>query len=374
MAEDERDLRERLRALDTVAPHPAPVDDAVWRGRILRRRRVALAGAGVAAGVVLVAGLAVLLPSHGSTISSAASSGRHPTYTVTVRAPGPHAQAGLVASGTINGQSWGVVVDSPDAGQQNIRFEGSAFGDAQAVESGPALRADSAVPVSFGPPFGSIGSSPAAIEGNPQVQYGAVRGDVSYLKVRLDNGAVLTLHPATVYGIRAVAFAAPENATIASVTAYARGGEIATAIPFRYSDGPSYFGVWLAPGQHENLLASRLIGSGLVKGQAWSVTAYTGPWGTCLVASVGGPGGVGCATAAAARPSTRVLFSTFGAQPVTCGIAAPNVVRIAVTRSASGTTEIRPVMVGSQKFFAFPKALSWRAYDASGAVVASSGS
>jgi hypothetical protein len=301
---------------------------------------------------------------------------------VTVRAPGPHAPAGLIASGTINGQNWDVVVDKPGthragAGQQNIRFEGSAFGDAQAVESVPALRADSAVPVAFDPPFGAIGSSAAGRQGNPQVQYGAVRADISVVKVRLGNGTVLTLRPVTVYGTRAVAFAAPESATIADVSAYSPDGEIAAAIPFSYQDGPAYFGTWLKPGQDGNPRASYLIGSGRFEGQAWSATAYRGPWGICLTASAAGPGGAGCVTATS-QPSTRVLFSTTGYQAVTCGIAAQAVVRLAVNRPEGAAIDVRPVVVGNQKFFAFPmnpgtKALSWTAYDSSGAVVASSG-
>src|SRR5260370_39236113 len=46
-----------------------------------------------------------------------------------------HAPAGLIASGTINGQAWKVAADQPGThragpGQQNILFPGSVFGDA----------------------------------------------------------------------------------------------------------------------------------------------------------------------------------------------------------------------------------------------------
>ena len=313
---------------------------------------------------------------------------------MTVEGPGPDAPVGLIASGTIDGRAWQVVVDQPGThgagpGRQNIRPMGAVFGDARQVVSVPSLRASSAVPVDFGWPFGAIGSSADAIKGHPQVQYGAVRADVSYVKVELGNGAVLTLHPASVYGTRAVAFAAPEDATITAVTAYSDRGEIATAVPFKYQLGPAYFGVWLSPGQPGNPRASYQVGGGTFEGQAWSATAHTGPWGTCLTASSGGAGGAGgaeggaggiggagCVTAGSG-PGTRILFTTIGARGVACGIAAPSVARLVVHRPDGSSVQVRPVTVAGQKFFAFATSpgsqpLTWTAYDGSGGVVASS--
>ena len=119
------------------------------------------------------------------------------------------------------------------------------------------------------------------IIGPVQVMYGAVPADVTYVAVRLGNGAVLTLHPAAVYGVRAVAFAVPVGAGIVDATAYSQQGEIAAAIPFNDSNGRAYFGLWLTPGQHGLARASGRIGSGTANGTAWSVTAYLGPWGIC---------------------------------------------------------------------------------------------
>jgi hypothetical protein len=381
--DDERGLRERLdRAFTTIVPAPAPVERAVRRGKRIRVRRRAAAAAGVAAVVAAgVFGISALAhqsatPAPATTPSPVTSPGGH---TVTVQQPSPHAAAGLIASGTIDGQDWKVVADQPGThragpGRQNIRFQGSVFGDAQSVEVVPALHADSAVPVAFGAPFGGIGNSPAAVKGSPQVQYGAVRADVSYVTVKLGNGTMLTLHPATVYGTRAIAFAVPEDLTIVSVTAYSRGGEIATAIPFNYQLGPAYFGVWLSPGQAGNLRASYPAGAGTFEGAAWSATAHTGPWGVCLTASSGGIGGAGCATATG--PATGILFNTIGFRSVACGVAAPSVVRLVVHRPDGSSVQVRPVTAGDQKVFAFamsrpgPHALSWTAYDRSGAVVA----
>jgi hypothetical protein len=53
------------------------------------------------------------------------------------------------------------------------------------------------------------------------------------------------------------------------------------------------------------------------------------------------------------------------------------VTRLVVTRPDGSTTQVRPVQVGGQKFFAFAmsaghKKVRWAAYDSSGDLVASS--
>ena len=125
--DDERDLRERLEAVfEAMSPHPAPVDDAIRGGRVIkRRRRMALA---VGAGVVAVAG-AVAVPSLVHQTASPAPAAPVKSYTVTVQAPGPGAQPGLISSGTINGQRWSIRADRPGTGgaqpgQQNIIVTG----------------------------------------------------------------------------------------------------------------------------------------------------------------------------------------------------------------------------------------------------------
>ena len=125
--------------------------------------------------------------------------------------------------------------------------------------------------------------------GHVQVQYGAVRADVTYVAVRLGNGTVLILHPVAVYGVRAVAFAVPVGAGIADATAYSRHGEIAAAIPFNAPGGVAAFGLWLTPGQHGLARASGRIGSGTANGRAWSVTAYLGPWASATRSPQPGP-------------------------------------------------------------------------------------
>jgi Sigma-70 region 2 len=196
------------------------------------------------------------------------------------------------------------------------------------------------------------------------------------IKVRLGTGSTLTLHPATVWGVRMVAFAIPIGAPVVSATAYSGRGEIATAIPFNAADGMAFFGTWLRPGQHGLARASGRIGSGSYLGRAWSATAYLGPWGVCLVGQAG-TGTSSCMHAiSAAGLGTGVMFWTDGVPAVAVGSAGQSVARIMVTSPDGKTMQMRLVMVGGIKFFAFPfgkgpKPWKWTAYDGSGHVIAS---
>ena len=367
--DDQRDLYQRLDgAVEAITPRPAPVDGVMRRGRVIRWRRRAVAVAGVAA---VVAAGAVAVPSirHAATENPATA-----RYAVTVRPPGPHSPAGLIASGTINGKHWELTASRPGTGgvghgRERVRVTGPAFGGAGAVaESAAFSPPDPAYPVMF---------SAYSMEPN-QVQYGAVGANVSSIKVRLGNGTVLTLHPARVYGARVVAFAIPVGAPVLSATAYSPQGEIATAIPFNYPGGSATFGIWLRPGQHGLARASGLVGSGSYLGDTWSATAYVGPWGACLYEKTGGGGSAGTCTdiASAAELGTSVQGWTAGVPAVAGGSADRPVVRIAVTAPDGTTTQVHPVAVGGIKFFAFPfgkgpKHWKWAAYDGSGHVVAS---
>jgi hypothetical protein len=372
---DERALHERLdRALETIAPRPAPVEDAVRRGKAIRRRRRWLgAAAATVACAGLVAGLVVLVSARPpeKTRSYASQATGNPTVTA------PDASSGVIASGTIDGRSWRLDARAPgthgvSAEQEIVGISGPGWGDVGMYQAVPALHAPSAVPVTF-----SGISSPEA-----QAQYGAIRADVSYVTVGLSDGGVLTVHPVTLFGVRVVGFAVPASQTITEATAYSRDGEIAVAIPFNDPGGMAYFGNWLRPGQQAGPRGSRLIGSGTfttpapLGRQPWSATAYTGPWGVCVKAGFGGITKVSCVTDTS-RPGTRLLFATIGAWQVNCGVATPAVTRIVVHRPDGSSAQVRPVMVAHQKFFAFgvsrgAGALSWTAYDGSGAVVASS--
>jgi hypothetical protein len=364
---DERDLYQRLdRTVEAITPRAAPVDGAMRRGRRIRLRRRAAIAAGVA--MVVAAGI-VAVPSLRHAASEGPAGARY-----TVRPPGPHSPPGLIATGTINGKSWQLVAGRPGTdgaspGYQSVQVSGSLFGRERPPRITPAtLRPDRTAPVSFTqdglPPF--------------QVQFGAVGANVSHVAVRLGDGTVLTLHPARVYGVRAVAFAIPFGVEVTSATASSRQGVIATAIPFNEPGGPAYFGSWLGPGQHGLARASGRIGSGSYQGGAWSAAAYVGPWGACVQAKSAGPGESSCVdTTSVSALGTKVMFLTADTPSVAFGSAAASVTRIVVTAPDGKTTQVHPVTVGGAKFFAFPlgqgpKPWKWTAYDGSGGVVASS--
>lgn len=372
---DERELHERLnRALEVIEAHPAPIDDAIRRGRVIRGRRRRGAMAGAAAGVMacagLVAGLVVLLSPHGYTTEAEASGGR-PGYTVTVRPPGPHAPAGLIASGTVNGKRWALTADKPGSSgvgpDQQFFASGAAFGSAGPAYTGPPLNGGDLYPVNF-----------IVLTGGPtQVQFGAVRADVSYVTVKLGNGTVLTLHPVKVYGGRAVAFAVPLGAPVIDAIGHLTSGSSQAAIPFNEPGGISVFGLWQGNGEFGPQPASGRIGSGTFAGHAWSATVYQGPWGVCVIAGGGGIRAIDCDPATGATLGTSVMFWTGGTPAVASGSAAASVVRVVVTQPGGKTTRVPLVTVGDGKFFAFPmnpghRAWKWTAYDASGGIVASS--
>ncbi len=361
--DDERDLHVRLEAaFEAITPRPAPIDGAVRRGRAIRGWRRAALAAGAAA-VVAIGVFAV--PSLLHRPAAPGPAAPVSTYTVTVQAPGPHSPPGLIALGTINGQGWQFIAakpgSAPGRGAQFFTTLGPAFAGEATSMLGSALAVYGAAPVSFL----NLTCGPV------QIQYGAVRADVTYVAVRLDNGTVLTLHPVAVYGVRAVAFAIPVGAGIAEVTAYSRHGEIAAAIPFNDSSGTADFGVWLKPGQHGLARASGRIGSGTFHSSAWSATAYLGPWGICIRF----PAGVACVPAGSSVDSGATIL-TNGELSVAAGGAPASTALVIVNQPDGTRTTVRPVAVGGQRLFAFqlrtgPNRLSWTDYDSSGAVVGS---
>jgi hypothetical protein len=365
--DDERDLHGQLEAaFEAITPRPAPIEAAARRGRAIKvGRRVAVAAG--AAVVVAIGALAVpTLLHHSAAPAPTAPIGR---YTATVQAPGPHSVPGLIASGTIDGKRWQITEAKPVSGGPpgsvpSVTTSGPAFGGNAA--SAPAVAVDSGAPVFFD----------GLTAGNVQVQFGTVRASVTYIAVRLDNGTVLILHPVTVYGLRAVAFAVPVGAEVLDATAYSRHGEIAAAIPFNAPGGVAAFGVWLTPGQHGLARASGRIGSGTANGIAWSVTAFLGPWGICIQAPATGITSAYCVPALSDLDVNSGTTSMTGdGLAVAAGHAPASTAWVMVSQPGAPTTKVWPVTVGGQKLFAFPllagpEGVSWTAYDNSGHVVA----
>lgn len=370
--DDERDLREHLdRAFETITPHPAPIDDTVGRGRTIRLRRRVVAAAGVAV-VAVIGAVAAFGPPSLHRLVSPPPATRVNHDTVTVQPPGPHSVTGLIASGTVNGKSWQIAATDPAtdglaSGEQAFVAFGTAFGPSAVTGTGAALGAYSSGPVTF-----------AGFTSGPiQVQYGAVQADVSYVRVRLGDGTVLTLHPVTVYGVRAVAFAAPVSAGVTNATAYSRHGEIAAAIPFNDPGDMAFFGTWLKPGQRGPARASGVLFSGQVSGHSARISAYQGPWGICIKVS-GGADMVSCGVVVAAAQDANVACWTSGTASYFVAETSAPVTRVVLTVPGEHTVQVKPARVGGRKLYAFAFAspgtgenLSWKAYDSSGAVVSS---
>jgi hypothetical protein len=361
-------LHDRLDdAFSVITPTPAPVDAAMHEGRRIRWRRRALAAASVAVAasvtVAVVAAAVVVPPAAEFRQPSPAPSTGPGQYTVTVQPPGPHSPAGLIASGTVNGKPWQVsLVRESFHGTLSLPLidtTGAAFGSHTGKVGGfpSQMRVTAPIVFRYDWDFGA----PA------QEQYGVVRADVAYAKVRFGNGTVLTLHPVTIYGMRSVAFAAPMGVPIVDVTAYSSSGEIATSIPLVLPGNAAYFGNWLTPGQQVPARVSDVIASGENPGGPWWAAIYIGPWGTCAYDA-----GLYCQTP---KPMPIAVLTKAGWPPASVIAAvAPSVARLVLSLHA-WTRQVKPVVIGGQRFIIcrnvpnIPDVIHWTAYDAAGKVI-----
>jgi hypothetical protein len=331
-----------------------------------RRRVAALAGS-----VAVIAGAIACVPvlAHHQALPSPVNS----HIRVTVNPPGPHSPVGTIASGLIGTKPWDLRVESP--GTKNCVITGTSLENFQCSADLPT--ADAADPISFG---GMSGSGNANGSGKETffVSFGAVRADVTSARVMLANGTVLTLRPVKVHGTRWVAFADPIGVPVDSLTLYSQTGEIATSIPFNGPSGDSWptFATWLRPGQAGAARLTKVIGSGTVGGYAWAVTAYLGPWGTCIDGD--GDGGGSCFTTpgqGGTGESGSMGNQRSGA--LVWGQAADSVSYLIVTPKGGAAMRVGVTAVGKQKYFAFTlsraprKGDRWTAYDAAGKSVAS---
>jgi hypothetical protein len=345
------DLHERLDyAFAAVEPGAAPVEAVMMAGRKIRNRRRAglLAGA-----VAVVVGAVIGVPAftHQQALPAPAVSR---SARVTVNPPGPHAPAGLIASGLIGTTPWNLSVVG--ANSDNCVFTGTGL-SFSACDEYPG-QPNAAAPISW---LGEGGGTDA----NPSfVSFGQVWKGVVSARVELSDGTVLTLHPARVDGLRFVAFAIPAHLPVDSVTAYSATGEIATAIPFSASNGFPIFSAWVRPGQARPPRITGTFGSGT------AMVVHLGPWGTCL--DVGG-GQHDC------FPQTKEpgTFAMGSSPSVVFGAAAESVSYLTITRKDGSTLRAEPTAVGPQKFWAVPLSQSeqagarWTAYDDKGKAVGS---
>lgn len=364
---DERDLRAQLgTALDDFAPGPIPLQSVVRQGRaVVIRRRVTAAAAAVAILVAAaVGGPAAFRALHGFSAPSAGT-----RYHVTVNPPGPGSRKGLIASGRVGHRHWLLI--GTDSHSQ-VCFDVWVPGSGECTGGRPQRSYRTGDPVSL----------PGSGTSSPQLDFGTVRGDVTYVRVSLSNGQVLTLHPVDVFGPRYaayVAFAVPRSTDVTRVAAYSGHGELAYAVPFtalQYVQAVR----WLRPGQPALPAPHRFkLGSGLVSAGRWSEYLYAGPWGSCV-----GNAGNGSFCFAAepgqlrhGRTAREVSAAFVGNTTGFVVIAvAPSVSHIRVRMADGRTFLVSPVSAGGGKFCTFSLVhdngtVRWIAYSAAGTELAS---
>jgi hypothetical protein len=324
------------------------VEAAMLTGRKIRNRR----RAGLLAGAVAVVVAAVVgVPAFAHQDALPTPDTGH--VRVTVNPPGPHSPAGLIASGLVGATPWSLSVTA--ANSKNCVFAGADLG--YFACNGILGQVSAADPISFEGESGEGGADPAF------VSFGQAWPGVVSARVRLSDGATLTLHPVEVDGMRFVAFATPAGLPIDSVTVYSRSGEFAVAIPFNDPDGIPGFEAWLRPGQARPPQFSGAFGSGV------AATAYEGPWGTCIEVD-----NAGDCSPVIDTPGTAMMGATGS---VVYGSAAESVSYLTITRRDGSTLRAAAVAVGPEKFWAVPisqgeqDGAHWTAYDAAGRAVGS---
>ena len=402
------DLREDLdRALRTVTFSEAPVERAKRDGRRRRARRRlgvlagALAVAAVAAGYPALTGSGAAVTPAPAPATGTVKPTAWPDPTITAGLPKGTTQAaggltdktGAVAAGTVGGLRWELTVVPP--GTKNPVPADSCYTVALSF-GGPSLTGNPVTGRCYDLPddlAGILTSSgyPAVFtgmtDGTNDLTIGEVAPDVTYLTVAFADGQQLKLIPVTAGFRRYVAWLAPLSATVIDVIAHLGGpyhdnGQTASTAPFDLTGQLPLYGLWQAEGVPAPPRDSRVIGSGTAGGQAWKVTAYEGPWGTCFVT---GANGSFCVPVKQLN-TTQVLGGWGGNPPdpgtsgsAVFGSAAPGVALVKVKLSNGTTATARPAGVGNEDLFAFPvgkgvSPVSWTAYDGSGKQVAASAS
>jgi len=338
---------------------------------IIRRRVTAVA---VAAAVAIAA--AVVVPLLARQLSHSAPIQRS-GYHITVHPPGPGSPKGLIASGLIDGHRWLAAARFKPSTHQLcfdiFRMGSGGCGDARH----PPRVASSGAPLGIRMASGGGGTT-------PRVDIATVRGDVTYLRVSLSNGQVLTLKPVAVFGAKYaayVALAVPYVQAVARVTAYSARGELGYSVPFTAA-GDYHFVRWLRPGQAALPRPRRyLIGSGRASSFRWSEYASVGPWGTCFWGrGFGGtfcfPAGPGQLPGANAAKVVAAAFSNSHPGIVVIA-AAPSVSYLEVLPVGGHWIRPKPVRVGDGRVFCIflgnGQLLQWNAYSASGSILASGG-
>jgi hypothetical protein len=335
--DEERELRLRLgNALDEVAPSPAPVAVTLRKGKAIRtRRRV-----GVVAGLAAAVGIALAAPGLVHLTVRQPPAVRQQKWMLTVNSPGPHPPKGQIASGMINGKRWRITVQGNGSGP-----------------NGQCIEVDQGNPNSCAPRVTASQDPSAAVNFNYFGQdgmsyvYGVVQPHVARVIITLANGTKLTLHPYLRYGQRWVAFPVPDALGIADAAAFSAHSELAHAIPFGDT-----FTTWLSPGASGLPRATYVIGSGVLKGAAWSDVMHVGPWGYCPTIMLPDNTGQTCISARAPlQPGNSFSYeiSDYASGAIIEGTASASVSYVVGTLSDGSTIRAQAVDTGGPKFWAW---------------------
>jgi hypothetical protein len=324
-----------------VEPGYAPVDAVIRHGKAIKAKRRAIAGSGLAVAVVLGVSLPLALSGHQADGPSASAGHR-----VTVDAPHKDSKGATVFSGSIDGHAWDAPVEvlHQDGGPGDRSACIMAFGN---CASGFPVATD---PAAFSASSGA---------GQPDQYTVDFRADVKRVEIDLQNGQRLLLDPMPVSDHRIALFELPSGLHINRITAYGAGGkELGFAIPFHQPGGASIAVTWNAPGATAPLSeASARIASGVTPGmtgeEKWSVTAYVGPYGQCVVQSASPGGAVSRCVNREAKPPVSLSFTHVKANGMPYWLQSEidtSVDHLDVAYSDGATKHLTPTLVAGHAF------------------------
>jgi hypothetical protein len=185
---------------------------------------------------------------------------------------GQNAAAGMIARGTIGGRPWRIRLTLGEAGCEPRQgwapdcLESVGFAVRHWRQERPhVISIWTFSPVLFGP----------------------VRSNVTVVRMRLSDGAVIDLHPVRAFGHRWIGVVLPPTLAPVEAIAYSGRRELTHAVPYVRigADGTPdiWFMSWLRPGEAGPARTTKLV-----RGAGLSLVLHTGPWGNVLLAESSG--------------------------------------------------------------------------------------
>lgn len=353
---NEQTLEERLHEdLGRIQPGHLSVDALIGRGKAIKARR----RAGLAAGLAVVAGLAVGAPVvlSGGGGSSAVSAAGH---------------SKLLASGTVGGKRWSFVLSDhgPDGCSDAVM---ASWGNTSAESC------LSAFPVTTDPVTLGGGAS----EGAATLASAELRPDVDHVTVTATDGTVLTPTVTQVSGRRYAFFALAPHQGVSRLDAVGADGKtIAYALPYNGPDNmPSgLIQLWYPGGTTptQKPVKQVLLSDTSYSSTPVTVTVDMGPFGVCYLLSIplgmtgGNSYGPDCHSLTPPDP-TALDLRHYPIEQQVLLVAEVNsaVDHVDVMPSDGHTRRLTPIPIGGHSFVAALLAPGVtvdgaRAYDASG--------